>query len=139
MITDSFPPLITDGDQIERVSNFKLLGVTIGCDLSRGQHVSYILKKNVSKRYYIISQLARIGIPHHEVISIYCSIICSVLKCACALWLLAQWSDHYTLSDDIEKVQKRCMLIIHLDLSYNDALSVSGLKRHRQDVIFVYL
>jgi hypothetical protein len=93
---DSIPPLTIDGDRIERVSYFKLLGVIISSDLSWEQHVSYILKK-VSKRYYIIFQLSRIGIPHHDIILIYCSIISSLLEYACPV---CQWSPT-TLSDDI--------------------------------------
>jgi hypothetical protein len=121
---DSIPPLTIDGDHIERVSCFKLLGVIISSDLSWEQHVSYILKK-VSKRYYIIFQLSRIGIPHHDIILIYCSIIRSLLEYACPVWHSGLTT---TLSDDIERVQKRCMRIIYPDLSYTDALSVSGLE-----------
>lgn len=82
--------------------------------------------KKISKRYYIIFQLARIGIPHHEIILIYCSIIRSVLEYTCAVWHSGLTT---TLTDDVERVQKRCLRIIYPNISYEDALAVSGLER----------
>ena len=122
---DLVPELIINKEKIERINTFKLLGVIISSDLSWGPHVSYMLQK-ISKRYYIIFQLAKIGIAHHEIVMIYCAIIRSVLEYACAVWhsglSIAQ-------SNDIERVQKRCMRIIYPDLSYNDALFVAGLDK----------
>lgn len=59
-------------------------------------------------------------------ILIYCQVICSVLEYACAIW----HNDlTITLYNDVERVQRRCLHIIYPDLSYSDALSVSGLER----------
>jgi hypothetical protein len=80
-----FSPFEINEEFIERVDSFKLLGVIFSSDLSWGQHVSYMLNK-ISKRYYLIFELSRIGIPHHEIILIYCAIIRSVLEYARAVW-----------------------------------------------------
>jgi len=114
-----------DNDQIDRVDTFKLLGVIFSSDLSWGPHVSYLLGK-VSKRYYLIFQLARLGVAPLDIISIYCAIIRSILEYACAVWHSGLTT---TQSNDIERVQRRCLRIIYPDLSYHDALSISGLDR----------
>jgi hypothetical protein len=122
---EAVAPLILDNDQIERVETFKLLGVIFSSDLSWGPHVSYLLGK-VSKRYYLIFQLARLGVAQHDITLIYCAIIRSILEYACAVWHSGLTT---TQSNDIERVQKRCLRIIYPDLSYRDALFISGLDR----------
>jgi hypothetical protein len=96
-------PLTINGSLIERVSSFKLLGVIFSSDLSWSQHVSYILNK-VAKRYFIIFQLARIGINPSDIISIYSAIIRSVLEYACPVWHCGLTANQ---SDDLERVQRR--------------------------------
>ena len=122
---DAVPFVTFTSDQIERVDTFKLLGVMFSSDLSWGPHVLYLLSK-VSKRYYLIFQLARVGVAHHDIILIYCAIIRSVLEYACAVWHSGLTSAQ---SNDIERVQKRCLRIIFPELSYSDALFVAGLDR----------
>ena len=80
----------------------------------------------ISKRYYLIFELARIRIPSHEIILIYCAIIRSVLEYACAVWHSGLTA---TQSHDIERVQMFCLRIIFRELSYADALLISGLDR----------
>jgi hypothetical protein len=122
---ESIPQLLIHSKPIERVDTFKLLGVIISSDLSWGPHISYLLGK-ISKRYYIIFQLARIGIPQHEIVLIYCTIIRSVLEYACPVWHAGLTSAQ---AEDLERVQKRCLRIIYPELSYSDALLISGLDR----------
>jgi hypothetical protein len=118
-------PLTINGESIERVSTFKLLGVVFSSDLTWSNHVSYVLNK-ISKRYYIIFQLYRIGTAQSDIVLIYCAIIRSVLEYACAVWHCGLTAEQ---SNDLERVQKRCMRIIYPQLSYSEALFVSGLER----------
>ena len=74
-----------NGKHIERVQTFKLLGVHISNDLSWDVHVEYMLKK-VAKRMYCINCLIRIGADASDIISVYCSIIRSILDYACPVW-----------------------------------------------------
>jgi len=64
---NSVPSITANGKIIERVNNFKLLGVVISSDLSWHAHVSYILQK-VSKRIFCINNLARAGIYESDII-----------------------------------------------------------------------
>jgi hypothetical protein len=122
---EPFSPTEINEEFIECVDSFKLLGVIFSSDLAWGQHVSYMLNK-ISKQYYLIFELSQIGIPHHEIISICCAIIRSVLEYVCAVWHSGLTTAQ---SLNIERVQKRCLHIIFPDLSYSDALLISGLER----------
>jgi hypothetical protein len=104
--------------EIERVETFKLLGVVFSSGLSWNHHVSYMLNK-ISKRYYIIYQMVKVGVTSSDIITVYCSMIPSVLDYACSLWHCGLTQAQ---SRDIEEVQKRCLKIVFPDLSYNDAL-----------------
>jgi hypothetical protein len=72
---------INDKD-IERIKTFKLLGVIISNDLSWDAHVDYILGK-VAKRFYFLIQLVHAGVRDSDMITIFCSIVHSVLEYAC--------------------------------------------------------
>ena len=119
------PKLKIGSDDLERVQTFKLLGVIFNYKLTWADHVEFILGK-VSKRMFIIYQLARIGLPAPEIITVYKSLIRSVLEYSCEVW-------HSGLtcaqSRDLERVQKRVLQIIYRQLSYKDALKLSGLAR----------
>jgi len=125
--------LCIKGTEIDRATTFKLFGIIISSDLSWDSHVTYILHK-VAKRMYCIIYLVRSGVPTCDILCVYCSVICSVLEYACAVCHSGLTKK---LSQDIERVQKRCLKLLYLALSYNQALNKSGLERleSRHDVI----
>jgi hypothetical protein len=118
-------PLLVDGVVIERVQQFKLLGVIISSDLSWKYHVKYIISK-ASKRLFAICHLMRCGFPIKDIVDVYCALIRPVLEYASPVWHCGLTK---SLSDDIERVQQRCLRIVLPLLSYSDALVVSGLQR----------
>ena len=120
---EEVPPLRIHNDYIERVQSFKLLGVYVSSDLSWSAHVAYLLKK-ISKHIHIIYQLVRAGMSANDIIIVYCSIIRSALEYACPVWHPGLTKAQ---SDDLERVQRRCLKIIFPDLTYSDALFVSNL------------
>ena len=75
------PPLSINGNNIDRVTKFKLLGVFSSSDLSWDYHVMYLLRK-IAKRMYLV----RAGVPTCDVVCVYASIIRSVLEYACPVW-----------------------------------------------------
>ena len=121
---DEVTPLRIHNVDIERVQSFKLLGVYISADLTWSVHVAFLLKK-VSKRIHIIYQTLRGGVSANDIIAVYCSIIRSILEYACPVWHPGLTKAQ---SDDLERVQRRCLKIIYPELSYSDALFVSGLE-----------
>ena len=74
---------------------------------------------------YCIILLSRARVSQADIVQVYCSIIRSVLEYACPVW-------HPGLTklqtNDIERVQRRCLKFIFPTLSYAEALSTSGLE-----------
>ena len=70
-----------NGTYIERVSQAKVLGVTMPSDLSLNAHVDEIISKP-RKRVYMIYQLKRAGINKNDLIIIYVSLFRAVVEFA---------------------------------------------------------
>ena len=112
----------TNGKIIERVNNFKLLGV-ISSDLSWHAHVRHMLGK-VSKSIFCINNLARAGIHESDIIQVFISTIRSVFEYVCPVWHPGLSK---TQSNEIGRVQERCLGIIYPKLTYTEALLISRL------------
>ena len=69
---------------------------------------------------------SRVASKELTVYIIYTTRICPILEYACPVFHRAL--PEY-LSDDLECIQRRALKIIHSDLSYSEALKVSGLQR----------
>ena len=127
--------LTINGTIIETATNHKLLGLQIQDDLKWNAHVENITKK-AAKRLYIIRILKRSGLPEDDLISIYISLIRSILDYTCAVW-------HTRLPcylvERIECIRKCFFRIIYPDLSYQDALDLTecpSLEDNRQKLCF---
>ena len=115
-------PICTGGVVIERVKSFKLLGVFISEDLTWGVHCDYIIKK-ANRHLYALRTLKKYGLPTLDLITVYCSLIRSVIEYASAVFAnLPKY-----LSDALEGIQKRALRIILPNLHYDEALILSGL------------
>jgi len=126
LFSDSFVPnIVINNKSIERVQNFKVLGVMFSDDLTWSSHVQHMLGK-IAKRYFIISQLVRIGVNCKDIVTVYCAVMRSVLEYACVVWHPGLTS---TESGEIERVQKRVLRTIFPHLRYKDALVAASLER----------
>ena len=103
--TDECAPLSAGRDTTERVTEFKILGVILSCDLSWKKHVDYIVAK-ANKRLYVICQLVRCGFAYQDIVSVYCAVIRPVLEYASPVWHCGLTG---VLSDEIERIQRRCL------------------------------
>ena len=124
---DSLPYIYMHGNYIERVSQAKVLGVTISSDLSWNAHVDDIISK-ARKRAYMIYQLKRAGINQNDLIRIYASVIRPVVEYACPVW---HTNLPKYLSDNIEIIQKRCLKTIFPGFQYENILQMVNLRRFR--------
>ncbi|CAB4004215.1 RNA-directed DNA polymerase from mobile element jockey [Paramuricea clavata] len=106
--SDNYTPLHINDQQLELVTSFKILGLTINNHFKWNDNVAIIVKK-ASKRLYILRVLRRSGIPSADLLSIYNALIRSVLEYACAVW---HTSLPLYLSNKIERVQKRALRIL---------------------------
>ena len=105
----SIPRIVLDDNDIERVTQAKVLGVTLSSDLSWNAHVNTIVSK------------AR---KQCDLLRVYVSVIRPVLEYACPVW---HTSLPMYLSDHIETIQKRCLRITFPGYSYDEARSISNL------------
>ena len=87
-----------------------------------GVHCDYIIKK-ANRRLYALRTLKKCGVPTSDLITVYCSLIRSVIEYASAVFAnLPKY-----LSDALEGIQKRALRIILPNLHYDEALILSGL------------
>ena len=101
------PPINIGGTIIERVTKFKLLGVTVQNDLKWNAHVSTIVKK-ASKRIYFVRACRKANLPSNIGLTTYCTKIRPLLEYAAPI----RGGRPCYLKEDIERVQKRCLDII---------------------------
>ena len=96
-------------------------------DLTWRAHVEFIISK-ASKRIFVVHQLVRSGLSAGDVISVYISLIRSILENAYPVWHCGIPKDQ---SEEIEGVQRRCLRIVYPELSYSVALHIAGLEQLR--------
>ena len=118
------PRIVIDTNDIERVTQDKLLGCTSSSDLTWNAHVDTIVSK-ARERVFTIYQLKRAGIRQCDLLRVYVSVIIPVLEYACPVW---HTSLPKYLSDNIETIQKRCLRTIFPVHSF--------MTRHDQSLIY---
>ena len=127
------PPVVIQGEVIERVPHGKLLGLHISSDLKWHYHVTQIVK-TASKKLYLIAQLKRAKVPPEDILTILVSIIRPKLEYACPAWHTSLTEEDHDL---IESVQKRCLKMVFPSMSYDEALKAANiptLKERRYDI-----
>ena len=131
------PPSITLGpNTLQVVDSTKLLGVTIDNKLNWKPHVSEVVKSS-SFRLHLLRRLKSLGVPAHELLSVYTTFILPKLTYASPTW---SSSLNATQRKHLEKVQKRaCKIILSPSYStYQEALNtltLSTLTDHHHDHI----
>ena len=81
------------------------------------EHITKIFNK-AGKRLYILRLLKRANANTKTLSTVYTTVIRPVLEYACQVW---HFSISGYLSDDIERVQRRALRIMLLELSYTEA------------------
>ena len=74
----------------------------------------------------LLTYLLSAGVDKSDIVNVYSAIIRSVVEYACPVWHCGITKKQ---SNDVECVQRRCLKILYPELSYADALFVSGLER----------
>ena len=125
--------LDTGSGTIERITEFKLLGLYVNNKLSWDKHIDYVVRK-ATKRLYFLKILKRAGLPHDHLLHYYIAVIRPVLEYCSCVW---HHNLNQNLSVQIESIQKRAMRIIFectRDMPYVIALSLAGLSslQHRR-------
>ena len=94
--------LSTAAGPIQRITNFKLLGLHLDASLSWTTYINTIISK-ASKRLYFLKQLKRAGVSPHQLLHFYTAAICPVLEYASPV-------RHYSITrvqtEQLESIQK---------------------------------
>jgi hypothetical protein len=108
-------PITINGKEIEIVSPAKLLSTIVFGDLKWNLHI-YMICKKVASLLYFLRQLKRAKLLIPDLLLFYKTCIRPVAEYASPLHhnALSQY-----LSDVLERLQKRALRILYLDLSYS--------------------
>ena len=113
------PPVTITNNAIERTETFKLLGVVLSNKLDWSDHCEYLHIKGL-QHLYLLVLLRRAGVPDHDFLQIYISMICSVLEYAAPVWHTSLAQEQ---SERLESVHKWALRVAYQDLSYRRALA----------------
>jgi len=131
----NIPHLEIDGKQIERVSEFKILGLQLSNNLKWNYNIDLICKKMSSKLYFF-KLLKRFGLPIEDLYYFYITVIRPISEYACTVW---NHNLTATLSDQSESYQKRALRIIYGDqikgMPYQNALFQANLESLKDRII----
>jgi hypothetical protein len=114
-LSNSPPPVISiNNNTIQRVTNFKLLGVTLDRTLKWHSHINLICNK-ASSRLYFLKQLRRNHVKEDDLFIVYTAFIRPVVEYACPAWHSSLTIEQ---SNRIEHIQKRALSIIYGNIDY---------------------
>ena len=129
--TKHTPTLLLNGQAIDRVSSYKLLGLHVTDTLRWNDHVSSICTK-AAQRLHFLKQLKHAGMSAADLLYFYQTVIRPVAEYACVVW-------HSSLTkgqtNELESIQRRAMKIIFSYKSDNmvDALNTLPSLCERRD------
>ena len=109
---------VVDNIRFQRVESYKLLGLTMQNNLKRDLHVSEIVTKS-SNRVHILRVLKRNRVSSPHLLQVYVTLVRPLLEYCCPV---SHSCLTISLSDKVERVQKRSMRIISPTLNYDAAL-----------------
>ena len=121
--SDHIPTLEINGQEIGKVGQAKLPGVTISNDLSWEAHINVITAK-ASQRLFFLRILKRAKVSVDKMLAIYCSIVRPVVEYACQVWHGGLTKEQ---TDTVENIQERALHIIMPDASYDLAMQIANL------------
>ena len=124
----NFPTIRIDGTDTQRVTDAKILGITITSNLTWDVHVDEITRK-AGKRLFQLLQLKRSGIPAEDLLTVYTTVVRPTLEYACLTW---STSLTFGFQSDMERVQRRAMNIIYPNTPYIEALANAQLTYLKQ-------
>ena len=131
------PPIMIDGENIDRVTVTKLVGPHIQDNLKWDTHIENIVKKVRSKLYFP-QKIKRPGAPCEHLLHFYKSVIVPQLEYAAPAWVTSPSKEQrYAL----ESIQKRAFRIILPVLDYTQALETTGfetLEKRRDNICRIF-
>jgi len=119
------PDLIeVDGNCIQRVTSFKLLGVKVMNNLNWDDHISDICLK-VNRRLYFLKLLKRSALSPNDLLYYYKTVVRSVIEYACPVWQSGITGDQLLR---LENLQRRAIRIIFGSSDYELYCTIYSLE-----------
>ena len=124
---DFMPEIAVDGENLEVVEEFKLLGVMISSNLKWETNTDYITNK-AYKRLWMIRRLKNLGMNSKSLVKVFTTQIRSLLEFGAVTWHPMLTIEN---SKSIERVQRSALAIILSPdyRSYDEALAKTDLER----------
>lgn len=119
------PHITINGEDIERVSECKLLGVHLNDQLNWDLHIDKIHKK-ACQRLHFLSCLRRSNLNSRDMVRVFTSLIRPLVEYACQVWHPGLTQQQ---TDQIELVQERALKMIFSELTYEDALESANVEK----------
>jgi hypothetical protein len=131
--TAQLPYLQLNGQPIERVHTYKLLGLYVSDTLTWNEHISTICSK-AAKRLHFLKLLKRAAMSSDDLLYYYTAVIRPVTEYACVVW-------HTSLTKgqtlQLESIQKRALKIIfgNNNVDVSQALNTLPSLSERRDFL----
>ena len=130
---ESTTPLLISTKPVERVSEYKLLGVTVNAMLKWDDHISTVTSK-AAKRLWFLKKLKRAGVTRDDLLYFYQAVVRPVLEYASPAWHTSLTKQQ---TKSLEDIQRRALQIILGNMSYEDAccsLNIDSLADRRLEL-----
>ena len=102
-------PLLVNNKATERVTNFKILGISLSDTLSWSHHVHHMPSRAFPRLCYI-RQLGKSGLSRDDLLAYYKTMVRPILEYAYPVWHAGLTSGE---SDLLEQIQKRAIRSIY--------------------------
>lgn len=122
--------LCIGGEEVERVSSFKFLGVHISEDLTWSLNTSSLIKK-AQKRLFFLRTLRRNRLPQKLLINFYRCTIESILTYACTVWYSSCTAAE---RKDLQRVVKTAQWIVGSPLPHLSDIHSSRLHKRASNI-----
>ena len=125
------PPLLINGEAIEKVETFKFLGTLISDDLKWDDNICSIIKK-AHQRLYFLRQLKKFGMNKVILVRFYRSIIESILTFSIIVWFKSATQKQRNKLNTIVNTARR---ITGCDLPTLESLYISRTTKRADKII----
>ena len=125
--------IVVDNTEVERVTQFTLLGLKLSASLNWEEHCSKIIKR-ANTRLFFLKQLKRAKVPLKDIVASFISVVRPILEYACQVWHPGLTIEQHDL---LENIQARALKIAYPTHEYSQALKESDiptLKARRIDL-----
>jgi len=122
---ESPTPLLMAAKPVQRVSEYKFLGVTVNSTMKWDDHVAVITSK-AAKRLWFLKKLKRAGVVREDLVYFCQAVVRPTLGYACPAWHTSLTKEQ---TKSLEDIQRRALQVIVGNIPYEEACCKLNLPR----------